>query len=87
MVKAIESYNEWKSLIGGSQVVVSLSEFEKQFPQLKFANVDVENQEEIAQEAKVEVIPMLVAYKDGRATRTLQMIYPNELVQFFLNLQ
>ncbi|WVO16360.1 hypothetical protein L204_104035 [Cryptococcus depauperatus] len=95
MVKAIESFDEWEDLIGGSQVVVLyyslagdghnklglqvFSEFEEQFPQLKFAKVNVENQKEIAEKAVIMRPPIYIAYKDGQATKSFRGPSPDEL--------
>ncbi|WVN85282.1 uncharacterized protein L203_100427 [Cryptococcus depauperatus CBS 7841] len=67
MVKDIESYDEWKSLINGSDVVVvenwatwsgpcreispDFAQVEEKHPHLKFVKVDVDSQQDVAQEA------------------------------------
>ncbi|WVO13158.1 thioredoxin [Cryptococcus depauperatus] len=95
MVKAIESYDEWKSLIDGSDVVVVdywatwcgpckvispvFAKLEEQFSQLKFVKVDVDAQEKIAKEANVKAMPTFVAYKGGEVIDTVVGAVPKKL--------
>nr|ODN96721.1 thioredoxin [Cryptococcus depauperatus CBS 7855] len=95
MVKAIESYNEWKSLINGSQVVVVeywadwcgpckfispvFADCEERFPQLRFVKVDVDLQEQIAQEAQIKAMPVYTAYKYGTAIKSSVGAIPQQL--------
>ncbi|WVO16908.1 hypothetical protein L204_104594 [Cryptococcus depauperatus] len=71
MVKEIDSYNEWKSLINGSQVVV--------FPKLKFVRVDVDAQEKIAHEAQVKAMPTYTAYESGTIIKSCVGAIPQGL--------
>ncbi|ORX37736.1 thioredoxin [Kockovaella imperatae] len=82
MVKAIESYDEFKKLTGGSDVVVvdywatwcgpckmispHFEKMEAKYPNIKFAKVDVDDQEQIAQEESIRAMPTFAAYKDGK---------------------
>ncbi|WWD17997.1 thioredoxin [Kwoniella shandongensis] len=95
MVKAIESYDEFKTLISGSEPVVvdywatwcgpckmispHFAKLEAKFPGVKFAKVDIEEQEEIAKEAGIKVMPTFIAYKDGQPIETVSGAVPAKL--------
>lgn len=95
MVKAIESYDEWKTLTSGSDVVVvdywatwcgpckmispHFAKLEGKFPNVKFAKVDVEEQEDIAKEAQIKAMPTFVAYKDGKVIETVTGAVPAKI--------
>ncbi|WVQ85320.1 thioredoxin [Cryptococcus sp. DSM 104549] len=95
MVKAIESYDEFKALTSGSDIVVvdywatwcgpckmispHFAKLEGKFPNVKFVKVDVEEQEEIAKEAGIKAMPTFIAYKDGKPIETVTGAVPAKL--------
>lgn len=46
-----------------------LEEFADKAPQVKFASVDMDDQDELAEDCDVTSIPCLVLYKDGQEAR------------------
>nr|ODN96750.1 hypothetical protein L204_03459 [Cryptococcus depauperatus CBS 7855] len=91
MVKEIDSYNEWKSLVCGSVLLQDdwcdpckfispvFAEFEQQFPKLKFVRVDVDAQEKIAHEAQVKAMPTYTAYESGTIIKSCVGAIPQGL--------
>ncbi|KAK8865818.1 thioredoxin [Kwoniella newhampshirensis] len=95
MVKAIESYDEFKSLIAGSEPVVvdywatwcgpckmispHFAKLEAKFPGVKFVKVDIEEQEDIAKEVGIKAMPTFIAYKDGKPIDTVTGAVPAKL--------
>ncbi|WVO16905.1 hypothetical protein L204_104591 [Cryptococcus depauperatus] len=96
MVKTIESYEEWESLTGGSQVVVveywvagddsceSISPYfaklEGVFTHLKFFKVDVDEQPKIAQDADVKTVPTFIVYMDDNSELSIRGAQPDLLL-------
>ncbi|WVF70765.1 thioredoxin [Kwoniella sp. CBS 6097] len=95
MVKAIESYDEFKTLLSGPEPVVvdywatwcgpckmispHFAKLEEKYPGVKFVKVDVEEQEQIAKEAGIKAMPTFIAYKDGQPIETVTGAVPGKL--------
>ncbi|KAL7425075.1 hypothetical protein Q5752_000763 [Cryptotrichosporon argae] len=95
MVKAIESFDEFKALIAGSEPVVvdywatwcgpckligpHFAKLEAKYPGVKFAKVDVEEQEQIAKEQNIRHMPTFIAYKNGAVFDSFSGAMPAKL--------
>ncbi|ORY34755.1 thioredoxin-like protein [Naematelia encephala] len=55
------------------------AKLEDKYPSVKFVKVDVEEQEEIAQEQGIRSMPTFIVYKDGKAIETMSGAVPAKL--------
>ncbi|ODN75627.1 thioredoxin [Cryptococcus wingfieldii CBS 7118] len=97
MVNKFESYDQYKLLITGSDVVLIdfsatwcgpcktispiFESLESKHPHVKFYNVDVDEQPEIASDVGIRVMPTFIAFKDGKKLDNLVGANPQGLVE------
>lgn len=48
------------------EMIPVIHEIEKEYPEIPFYEVDVDEQPELKNRAKIKAIPMVMMYKDGR---------------------
>ncbi len=74
----------WASWCGPCQMVAPVvEELASQMPDVKFAKVNVDEQQELAQQFNVMSIPTMILFKDGKIANTTIGAQPKEaLVQF-----